>query len=555
MLEGDILDYGAQKQALLQKGCSFPIGNDAEFALALYLEHGESFAEQLNGAFAIAVWDSRTRTLLLANDRWTLFPLYYTQISGGLLFGSGVRALLADPRVRGDVDELSLGQLVSFDHLLGDATLLKAVKLLRQGHVLTYRDGTLRTRPYWQLRHPEYYPLKKETAWMDEFGHLWSQAVRRQDPDSSEAGVLLSGGLDSRMILGALSRIRSGESLHAFTWGIPGCDDGRFARQLSRKVRARFQFDDLRPDWLLHKAEEGVRLTDGMANLVNLHALANVDAQTTQVQSLYKGFMGDALLGFPLRHQHWAQYTPEDRYAAHHSVHLDQGTKTFTQEDYTRLFTSACLSRMTVPPEESYRAAMEEYRPRSMAEQRVHYSLTHRVPRMALNGVLVVRSRAAVRLPFADNDLVDFSLSVPPGLLYQRRLVRQTFIRDFPELAKVPSTDTGLPMMDCFQDVWLRAENVVRSQLHRRGMKSVRYPNRRKYQDYNLWFRTVLRDWTEAVLLDKRTLERGYFEAAYISTLVTNHMNGTVNKAAQLGSLLSIELWHRQAIDGRREDR
>jgi asparagine synthase (glutamine-hydrolysing) len=554
MLDGDILDYEADKRALVAKAGSPRIDSDAAFALAMYLQHGESFVERLNGAFAIAIWDARTRTLLLANDRWTLFPLYYTQTATGLLIGSGVRALLAEPRVSGEVEELSLGQMVSFDHLLGDATLLKAVKLLRSGHLLTYRAGTLRVRPYWQMRHPESYAIKREADWMDEFGHYWSQAVRRQDRGSSGAGVLLSGGLDSRLILGALGRIRGGDSLHAFTWGIPGCDDARFARQLSRKVGARFQFDELEPDWLRHKADEGVRLTDGMANLVNLHALANVEAQTRQVGAIYKGFMGDALLGFPLRYQHWASYSPDQTYAAHHQVHLDQGTKTFTPEDYERLFTPACLARMSVPPEDSYRAALEEYRPRLMAEQRVYYSLTHRTPRLALNGVLVVRSRAAVRLPFADNDLVDFSLSVPPGLLYQRRLVRQTFIRDFPELAKVPSTDTGLPMMDCFQDVWLRAENFARSQLHRRGLTSVRYPDRRKYQNYDLWFRTVLRDWTEGILLDKRTLERGYFEPGYIRNVVASHMTGAVNKAAQLGSLLSIELWHRQALDGRRGD-
>ena len=105
--------------------------------------------------------------------------------------------------------------------------------------------------------------------------------------------------------------------------------------------------------------------------------------------------------------------------------------------------------------------------------------------------------------------------------------------------------------MDCLQDVSLRAENFVRSQLHRRGLTFVRYPNRRKYQNYDLWFRTVLRDWTESILLDNRTLERGYFDPAYVRTLVTSHMNGSVNKAAQIGSLLSIELWHRQAVDGR----
>lgn len=550
MLEGEVLDYAAHKQTLVQKGYAFRTHNDAEFVLAMYLEYGEAFVERLNGAFAIAIWDTRTQKLVLVNDRWSLFPLYYTQTAVGLLFGSGVRALLADPHVSREVDQLSLGQLISFDHVLGEGTLLTAVKLLRPAHILTWREGVLAVRPYWQLRHPEHYPLKRETEWMDELAHYWAQAVRRQNYDQLSPGILLSGGLDSRMVLAELGQMRSDGSLHALTWGIPGCDDARFAHQLSRKAAAHYHFYELKPDWLLHKAAEGIHLTDGMANLVNLHAMANLEAQTDHVQVIYKGFMGDAMLGFPLRYQHWAHYTREDSYEAHHQVHADQGVMTFDGDEYKQLFTVASLAQMPCTPDESYRAALDAYQPRFMSEQRVHYSMTQRTPRMALNGVLVVRGRTAVRLPFVDNDLVDFAVTVPPGLLYQRRLVRQTFIRDYPELAKVPATDTGLPMMDCFQDVRLRAENFVRGQLNRRGMKWVQYPNKRKYQNYNLWFRTALRDWTEGILLDKRTLERGYFQPDYIHNLVTNHMNGTVDKAGQLGALLSIELWHRQMIDG-----
>lgn len=383
---------------------------------------------------------------------------------------------------------------------------------------------------------------------MEELLHKLRQAMARQAPDGLPAGMLLSGGLDSRVLL-ALLRERSLERpFHTFTWGIPGCDDARFAAEVARKLGVEHHFFELRPDWLLDYAEECVRITDGMGNLVNLHARATLEDEVKHAQVLFKGFLGDAMMGFAQRHQHWADYDEPEATEAHLNVHRAQGVITFDPTTHEEIFTVPFLRQVGTAVMDSYRAGMADSGSTLLADQRIYFDYRQRVPRHTLNGVQVARSRAAVRLPFADNDLVEMMLRVPPGLRYERRLMRNTFIRAFPDLAKIPMPDTGLPMIDCARDVLIRAQRLVRWHLKKAGLKNVDYRRRRPYKDYNTWFRTVLREWVEDTLLDRRSLERGYVKAEHVRQLVKEHMNGK-NHTIKLGSLLSLELWHRQAID------
>ena len=176
------------------------------------------------------------------------------------------------------------------------------------------------------------------------------------------------------------------------------------------------------------------------------------------------------------------------------------------------------------------------------------FDYTQRVPRHTLNGVKVVRSRAQVRLPFTDNDLIDFSLIVPPGYHFNRYLMRLAFINSYPGLAQTPISDTGLPMVSCSRDIFLRTKQLIQWHVNNRAGKRFSWPTKRPYKDYNNWFRTILRPWVEDTLLSQNSLDRGYFNSQYIQNLVHNHMNGE-DHTVKLGALLSLELWHKQFID------
>ena len=548
VMEGELYDSRSLKQSLTQRGYQFVHDNDPELILHLYEEYGDNLANQLNGAFIAAIWDRPARKLVLVNDRLGLYPTYYAVIPGGLVFASGVRAVMAAPYVPRRVDPTAIAEFLTFDHVLQDRSLLQDVRLMPQAMIMTFSDGDVNFRRYYELQYASPYSLRDETDWMDEYNFLLKQAIIRQAADELPAGILLSGGLDSRQLLAYLCREAKTTSFLSFTWGIPGCDDARFADEIAAKTCVQHRFYELKPDWLLVKAEEAVRLTDGMGNLVNLHALATLDQEAELVKVIYKGFLGDAMMGFALRPQFWAMYDDPTRIQAHLQVHSDQGVLNYKFGEYPQLFTEPFQQTLGDSVLQDYKSGMDEAGTPQMADQRVFFDFRHRVPRMTIKGVEVVRSKTFVRLPFADNDLVEFSLRLPPGLRYERRLQRNAFIRDFPELAQIPTTDTGLPMMSCFRDVYLRGLKVVRWHLKKKGLDRLAGRDTRHYKDYNLWFRTVLRQWVEGTLLDKRSLDRGYFNPEFIRKLVSSHMSGE-NHAGRIGALMALELWHRLYLD------
>lgn len=548
VMEGELFDQAHLKQDLAQKGHRFQQANDAELMLHLFEEYGENFAVKLNGAFVAAIWDVMRRKLLLVNDRLGLYPLYYSLHNGALLFASGVRSLLVDSSLPRNVDWTAIAQFLTFDHLLDDRTLLESVRLLPQGSILSYSDGKTQIKRYWEINYPQNYPLRSEQDYMDEFSALISQSVARQAPGGLPGGILLSGGLDSRMLLAYLTSELREKPLRSFTWGIPGCDDARYAREVAKKAGSEHHFFELKPDWLLAKAEQAVRITDGMANLINLHAFATLDEEAELANVIYKGFLGDAMFGFGIRQQFWAAYDEPARQRAHFQVHTDQGVITFNPNEQKDHFTDKFRRQIGNSVYDSYIAGMDDSRSQIMANQRLYFDYRQRVPRMTLKGVEVVRTRAMVRLPFSDNDLVEFSIKVPPGLLYERRLMRNAFVREFPKFAQIPVTDTGLPMMLCMRDITRRARQMLWWRMQSTRLKELAGPMRKPYKDYNNWFRTTLRSWVEKTLLSPAALQRGYLKPESIQQIVKAHMSGE-NHTVKLGALLSLEIWHQLFLD------
>jgi asparagine synthase (glutamine-hydrolysing) len=299
----------------------------------------------------------------------------------------------------------------------------------------------------------------------------------------------------------------------------------------------------------MKRAEEAVRITDGMGNLVNLHALATAEEESRITQVIYKGFMGDAMLGFALAPHFWADYDQQTGYEAQWKAHRDLGIITFKPGEEKALYSPAFQQEVGDAVMESYRAGMDAAQSRQLASQRLYFDLRQRVPRMTIKGVEVVRSRAVVRLPFSDNDLIDFSTQVPPGYLLHRHLIRRAFSQAFPELAKVPCTATdNLPLMTCARDVTLRAKHLVQWHLRNKGLGRLAGPERRPYRDYDGWFRTLLRSWVEDTLLSERALERGYFNPDGVRMILAEHMAGKKHTVG-IGAMLSIEIWHRLFID------
>jgi asparagine synthase (glutamine-hydrolysing) len=547
VMDGELYDRARLDLELGLTGRADAPVTDADVVLALYEREGTRFAARLNGGFVAAIWDRRARQMLVATDRLGTYPLYYAQPDGQLLFASAVRALLASPSVSRAIDPVAVQEFFTFDHVLNDRTLVAAVKLLPQASVLTVRDGQVTIEPYWPLRYPARYDARPEPWYLERFVHLLRQAVARQQPDGLPAGVLLSGGMDSRLIIGPLHEL--GARVEMLTFGIPGCDDARIAKELSDSVGSRHHFFELEPDWLRHKADEAVRTTDGLGNIVNLHAFATLDAQTAIAKVFYKGFLGDALFGWAIKRQMWGDYDPATHVTMQMDTYIGHGAMPYDPRKGLPVFSEAFNRSAGDGLLEDYREGYRRADSSQLSVQRLYFDLTQRVPRMTLKGVEVVRNRGIVRLPFCDNDLVDFALATPPGLLFERRLQRDALTRHYPRLAQAPLPETGRPLSFCARDVGWQVRTLAGWHLRKRGLGWLApREGERPYKDYNRWFRTALRPWVEELLLSPRALDRGHLDAAFVRRLVEDHMGGA-NHAVKLGALLTFELWQRRFAD------
>lgn len=522
--------------------------NAESLFLHLYLAEGVTFASRINGAFCAAILDLRDQKIVVINDRLGLYPIYYYHRGGEFAFASGVRALLVDPSLPRNIDRIAIQEFLTFDHVLGQRTLLEDVQLMPQASVAAFQHGQFNIAPYYHFKYTDVYPFREPESYREQFIFEMKRAAQRQSTGNQPKGVMLSGGLDSRFLVASLAEQIKPDSLHTFTWSIPKSDDARYAREVASVLNTRHHFFELRPDWLMTHGEKAVRLTDGMGNLVNLHAMANIEEEAKISRLIYKGFMGDAMFGFGLRPRFWADYDRETEIQEHLQAYRDYRVLTFDLPEHSAIFTDSFLNHTQDGLLQDFSKGMRAAAVRQMATQRLYFDLTQRVPRMTINGVLVARDQAAIRLPFTDNDLVEFSMTIPPYLAFERRLMMDAFIHAYPKLARIPTPRDHLPMVSCAREMLMRNAQFIKWHLRRMGLNWIAGPESRPYKDYHTWFRTGLRHWVEETLLSQQSLERGYFQPERVRQLVNEHMNGR-NHSVRLGAMMAIELWHRMYID------
>jgi len=511
--------------------------------LSAYVEFGDAFVDHINGTFAAAIWDAADRTLRLVSDHLGTHPIYYAHRRDCLVFGSGARAAAQTPSLPRTVNLDAVAELITFEQVYGDKTLFSHVRLLPPGTVLRFHGGELTTSRYIDLQYPESYDLHNEAFYVDGWIQTLRQAVMRQTRGPAPLGVLLTGGLDSRSIVGMLDG--SAGSVKTFTFGLPGCDDERSAREISRALHLPHRFLALDPSYLAVYGEKGVRITDGMKSCVHLQLIAPLGEIVKETRVLYKGFLGGTLHGYVVSHDRLAPVREEVWF----EEIFETRSRAFQEHELASLYTDEMHHLVRGVPRQSLRRALEQSRSTWWVDKDSYIDLYEEDRRFTALGVQLARSQAVVRTPLADKDLVRFALSVPPGYRVDRDYYKQAIVKSMPRLAKIPYVATGRPVMeDCFRDWRWRTGEQLRWWLRDKGLSFIPTRTFRPYADHATWLRRELRTWVEQILLSPRALERGYFQPAYIHNLVAEHMAGC-DHTRRLGVLLTLELWHRQFID------
>ena len=198
---GEVYNFPQLREELVGKGHQFRSTTDTEVIVHLYEEYGVESLSRLRGMFAFALWDEKDKTLLLARDRVGIKPLYYANTGKALVFGSEIKALLADPAVRCEVDPQSIDKFLTHLCLPGKETLWRNIYKLQPGFYLLARNGKTTLRQYWDL----HFPIKRAWSSFDQAAEqlycLTRNTVRDHMISDVPIGFLLSGGVDSTIVL------------------------------------------------------------------------------------------------------------------------------------------------------------------------------------------------------------------------------------------------------------------------------------------------------------------------------------------------------------------
>jgi asparagine synthase (glutamine-hydrolysing) len=505
----------------------------------LYEEDGPGFVRRLDGMFALALWDGSRDRLVLARDRLGKKPLLWTRLQDGTLaFASELKALLRLPNVRRDVDLGAIDDYLALQYVPGDRTALAGVRKLLPGHVLIAEGDTQRTELYWRAEEALVTPCYKDEAeWLALVRSAVTEAVRKRLVADVPLGALLSGGIDSSIVVALMAQTASGP-VRTFTVGF---DDKRYdERTYAQAVAERYgtQHEELAIEEEV--AETLPRLAAAFDEPLGDEAAFPLFLICEQA----RGHVTVALTGDG-GDESFAGY---ERYVAHdlarriparaaaptaRALRLIPRAR---REPRSPLFRAARLLDVAAqPPARRYASLVEVFSPslrrrlwrdepgpreRKLEPQRPGITGLQLLDvETYLPGDLLLKSDLAsmahsleLRSPFLDHSVVELALALPDSLKTNGRegkiALRRAFARDLPpQVASRGKTGFGVPL--------------------------------------GRWFREDLRESAHDLL----TTDRGWFRVEEVRRLIDEHDSGRADHGHRLWCLLMLELWIREHVE------
>jgi asparagine synthase (glutamine-hydrolysing) len=554
VFNGEIYNYQDLRQDLQSRGHIFKSRTDTEVIIHLYEEYGVGCLEKLRGMFAFAIWDETKKELLLARDRVGIKPLYYCLSDRSLVFGSEIKALLADPEVEPEVVPEMIDRFLTFLYVPGEETLLRNVHKLAPGSYLISREGKTEIKKYWDL---QFSPQSRtEAQAKEELLALLEDSVRLHMISDVPVGFLLSGGVDSTAMLGfAVGKTDKPLSSYTLGFSAPGIIDERpyatlaaqhFGTEHHETTISSQEFVDFLPRFAWHM-EEPVCEPQAVA-LYYVSRLAR-----KHVKVLISGEGGDeAFAGYQTyRGVLWLERLktalgPFANMAGRGAAYLDRALEVDRLHKYAPLLSLAFddyYYGRTYAPRAYFNSQFSKLYSRdfagcvnkdcSVAPARAH--LHSGRAKSVLNRMLYTDTKTSLPddlLLKADKMTMANSVELRVPLLDHKIL---EFAASLPENFKIRGFTTKY-----------LAKSALRSRVPREILdrKKAGFP-----VPYENWLRTELKAWLQDVLLDRETTARGYFDRSSIEGLIAeNSRSGKYSK--ELLSLAVLELWHRSFVTG-----
>ncbi len=509
----------------------------ARTIMDLVEQRGEQFVAQLNGWFAGVLLDPASGSVRLFNDRYGVQRLYVHEEDGALLFATEAKALLAARAGLRRLDRRGLGELLACGCVMHNHTLFAGVDLIPGGSCWEFQQGRLLRRGrYFDPQEWESLPVLPEEQVYEALEGMFAGVVERYLRPSLPLAVSLTGGLDTRMIMAQVARLGIDPPCYTFGGMYRDSSDVRIAREIARACGLRHQVVRLGGAYLtefLGYAERSVGLSDGLMSACGGYELYLNEAARRIAPVRLTGNYGSEVL------RSAGSFKPE--------------------RPDTTLFA----------PE--FRSCVEEGLG-SWGEMARCHTLSFRVFRQAPwygHGRLALeQTQVVLRTPFMDNDLVRLMFQAPETVRQKGEVPYRLLRGRRPDLLAI-RTDRALP--GSRPSVAARARHAAAEFLfkadycYKSGMPQwlerihfLMGPftperlliGRHRFTHFRRWLRRELADVVREVLLDPRTLGRGYLDRAAVERMVSRHLRGDGNYTNEIDKALTLELIHRQFVDG-----
>jgi asparagine synthase (glutamine-hydrolysing) len=544
---GEIYNYRDLRAGLEVAGHRFATQSDTEVLVHLYEEHGDAFAQRLRGMFAVAVWDSRQRRLVLARDPFGIKPLYYRVAEDGLLFASELRAL-----PRGEIDFEALEAFLAFNSVPGPYSIFRDVKKLPPGHLLVWEDGEARVS---RFARPAPVPAsdvrrENEDGLAEELRARLRDSVRAHLIADVPVGVLLSGGVDSST-LAALAAQESSEPVHTFSIGFEerSFDELDDARAVAQLYGTRHEELVLRPDAALLLPALADAFDEPFADSSALPTYLVSQLAARHVKVALSGEGGDELFG--------GYYT----YAADLLALRVGRLAPFARPLVERLPSSSRRASFDykakrfvraagLPPLERHHAWKEIF----SAEARAELLGSDPLSASRLDPVDLLRARFAetegAELLARLQD-VDLGTYLVDDLLVKTDRASMAHSLE----ARVPYLDPLVAGLAQALPTRLKVSGLRKKRLLRKAAapllpRRIVYGRKRGFSiPAAAWLRGELEPFARDVLSPETLRRQAFFQPAAVTRLLDRHLAGKEDLSRQLWGLLAFTLWYERHVE------
>ncbi len=556
VFNGEIYNFPELRQELLSRGHQFYTHSDTEVIVHLYEEMGADCVKKLRGMFAIALYDERKNSLLLARDRLGKKPLHYALHKGRLLFGSEIKTMLAVAPELAEVSLEGVLQFFYFGYVPDPLTAFQKIHKLPPGHLIEFAGGEIKIRQYWDV--PDYgtHPPKSEEECLEQLESKLLEAVRIRLISEVPLGALLSGGVDSSIVVALMARASSAP-VKTFSIGFRNQDfnEAEYARMVAERYGTDHHELTVDPNIgeTLEMLSRMMEEPFGDSSMIPTYYVSKLARQHVTVA--LSGDGGDEL------------YAGYDRYI----VNLRR----------SRYGIPSWMGRL-------YRNHVYPVLPQNVRGRKLAWNISLPSRDRYLDGLSFLPALDRERSLFSDELLSEAGQFTDPfkrfeeyydrapaadtlsRLLYldTKTYLTADILAKVDRMSMATSLEVRVPMLDQEFVEWTaglpiewKFRNGTRKYLLKKLAERIGIPPallHRKKQGFSLplvhWMRDEMKDGLLSILTEPRTLQRGYFKPAAVRSLLDEHFRGYRDHAGAIWLLLVLELWHRNFLEARGVD-